>query len=479
MLRRRQNHRRDHRLFDFGDAAGVRQLRRAVDFVQLAIGRRHPVKHPRSRRHEVHVELALQALLDDLHVEQSQESAAEPESQRRRGLRLEKEGGVVQSQLFEGVAELGVLMAFHGIQPREHHRLQLLEPWKRDLRRPVGFGNGVADLRVANPLDIRHDEAHFARRKLPDGLGFRREDAHLLGFVILPLRHEPDLRSGFQGPVDNPHDNHDAAIGVVPRVEDQRLQRRLLVARRRRQPVDHRLQHIGDADAFFRAGQDGMRAVESDDLFDLPARFFGLRAGQVDLVNHRNDLEVVLNREIGVGQRLRFDALRRVDQQHGAFARRKRPGHFVGKVDMARRIDEVEDVGLPVSGRVVEAHRVRLDGNTAFTLEIHRIQHLRFHLARLERAGELEKTIGKRRFPVIDVGDDGEISDALGIHSIGFRLQTPGFGSRLLVQAGVRTVIVHGRSRSLKPGVRSLITSGRGECSVEGRPDRCIRRGGG
>ena len=37
----------------------------------LAVGRRHPVEHARRRRHQVHVELALEALLDDLHVQQA------------------------------------------------------------------------------------------------------------------------------------------------------------------------------------------------------------------------------------------------------------------------------------------------------------------------------------------------------------------------------------------------------------------------
>ena len=77
-------------------------------------------------------------------------------------------------------------------------------------------------------------------------------------------------------------------------------------------------------------------AVEADDVLDLAARLFGLGAGQIDLVDDRNDLEVVLDRQIGVGQRLRLDALRRVDQQQRAFARGQRPRDLVGKVDVAR-----------------------------------------------------------------------------------------------------------------------------------------------
>ena len=48
------------------------------------------------------------------------------------------------------------------------------------------------------------------------------------------------------------------------------------------------------------------------------AYFSGLRGRQVDLVEHRDDVEVVLQRQVEVGQGLRLDALRRVDEQHRA-----------------------------------------------------------------------------------------------------------------------------------------------------------------
>ena len=84
------------------------------------------------------------------------------------------------------------------------------------------------------------------------------------------------------------------------------------------------------------------RAVEADDLLDLPPRLLGLRARQIDLVDDRDDFEIVLDRQIRVRQRLRFDALRRIDQQQRAFARGKRPRDFVRKIDVPGRVDQVE-----------------------------------------------------------------------------------------------------------------------------------------
>ena len=63
------------------------------------------------RGHEqVEVELALEPLADDLHVQQAEEAAAEAEAERLRGLGLVEERAVVQLQPLERVAELRILV---------------------------------------------------------------------------------------------------------------------------------------------------------------------------------------------------------------------------------------------------------------------------------------------------------------------------------------------------------------------------------
>src|SRR5947207_2219951 len=80
-------------------------------------GRSHAVQHARRGRHQVHVEVALEPLLDGLHVQQAEEAAAEPEAERRRRVGLVEERGVVQPQLLERVAQLRILVPFDRIQP--------------------------------------------------------------------------------------------------------------------------------------------------------------------------------------------------------------------------------------------------------------------------------------------------------------------------------------------------------------------------
>ena len=193
MLRRRQDHRRDDRLLELGDAAGIRQLGRAVDLLHLAVGRRHPIQHARRRRHQVHVVLALEPLLHDLHVQQAEEAAAEAEAERGRRLRLVEERGVVQPQLLERLAQLGVLVALDRVEPGEHHRLQFLEAGERLRGGPWRLGDGVADLRVGHTLDVGDDEADFADAKLVDRDRLRREHAEAVHLVVLLRRHQADL----------------------------------------------------------------------------------------------------------------------------------------------------------------------------------------------------------------------------------------------------------------------------------------------
>ena len=84
-----------------------------------------PVDDVRRGRDQVEVELALEPLADDLQVQQAEEPAAEAEAERRRGLRLVDQRGVVELQLVERVAQVRVVVAVDRVQPGEHHRLRV------------------------------------------------------------------------------------------------------------------------------------------------------------------------------------------------------------------------------------------------------------------------------------------------------------------------------------------------------------------
>ena len=158
--------------------------------------------------------------------------------------------------------------------------------------------------------------------------------------------------------------------------------------------------------------------VEADHGFDLLANALRLGRRQIDLVDHRNDFQVVMQRQIGIGQRLRFHALRCVHHQQRAFAGLQAARNFVGKIHVAGRVDQVELVHVAVVGVVIEAHGVGLDGDAALALQVHGVEHLLHHFALRKRAGDLEQTVRQRGFAVVDMRNDREIPDEFGIHAV-------------------------------------------------------------
>ena len=56
----------------------------------------------------------------------------------------------------------------------------------------------------------------------------------------------------------------------------------------------------------------------------------------------------------------------------------------------------------------------------AFALDVHGIEHLFFHLARFQPARKLDQPVGERGFSVVDMRDDGKITEEKkGSFSIG------------------------------------------------------------
>ena len=75
-----------------------------------AVGQGELVAHPGHGHDDGQVELPLQALLDDLQVQQAQEAAAEAQAQGGGGVLLVDQGGVVQLVFFQGLGQVLVIV---------------------------------------------------------------------------------------------------------------------------------------------------------------------------------------------------------------------------------------------------------------------------------------------------------------------------------------------------------------------------------
>ena len=140
----------------------ARHLGRVVHLELLPGLREDAVGDVRSRHEQVEVELALESLAHDLHVQEAEEPAAEPEAERLRGLRLVEERGVVELQLLERVAKRRIVVRVGREQPREHGRLHVLVAGERLGGGLVLGRQRVADAQAADLLQARDDVADLA-----------------------------------------------------------------------------------------------------------------------------------------------------------------------------------------------------------------------------------------------------------------------------------------------------------------------------
>ena len=125
-------------------------------------------------------------------------------------------------------------------------------------------------------------------------------------------------------------------------------------------------------------------------MFNLFLDPFGLGTGQVYLVDHRDQIQIVVQRQIRIGQRLGFHALGCIDDQQCAFAGLQAASHFVRKVHMARRINQIELIHVAIFRFVAETDGMGFDGDAAFALQIHGVQHLLLHFTLAQVTAEFE-----------------------------------------------------------------------------------------
>ena len=140
-------------------------------------------------------------------------------------------------------------------------------------------------------------------------------------------------------------------------------------------------------------------------LLDLLGVALWLGSGKVDLVEGGDDLEVMVEGQVAVGQRLGLDALGGVDDQDHALAGGQRAAHLVVEVDVPGRVDEVDDGVAPF-----EAHALEFDGDAPLALEVHRIEVLGPHLPGVDGTAELEHSVGQRGLAMVHVSDDRSVA---------------------------------------------------------------------
>ena len=158
---------RDHRRLDEGllgalDHGRIGEQGRVVHQLDGAAAQRHPVLDRGRGEDDRKAELALDALLHDLEVQEAEEPAAEPVPERDRGVLLVDQRGVVQLELRDGFHQLLVVVGIDRVDRREHDGLHVPESRERRRARPLVVGDRVAHPGVGDRLDVREEVADLA-----------------------------------------------------------------------------------------------------------------------------------------------------------------------------------------------------------------------------------------------------------------------------------------------------------------------------
>ena len=156
----------------------------------------------------------------------------------------------------------------------------------------------------------------------------------------------------------------------------------------------------------------------ANDIGQLEGVFFRISRRQVDLIEHRNNLQFVLHRQVQVRQGLCFDALGGVDKQNSGLTSVQGAGDFIGEVDVARGVVHLQhDLFALVwagSRHPRQTHGLRLNGDAALALDVHVVEVLITHIALVDNFGQLQDTVRQGGFPVVNMRNDAEVAQALG-----------------------------------------------------------------
>ncbi|KAK1920113.1 hypothetical protein P3342_002409 [Pyrenophora teres f. teres] len=129
---------------------------------------------------------------------------------------------------------------------------------------------------------------------------------------------------------------------------------------------------------------------------------------EVDLVQHWHQRQSLGEGEVEVGHGLRLHALARIHQQQCATTAGVTARHLGPKVDVAGRVDKMQQVVLTLV-RVYHGACLRLDCDAALALHVQLVEELLLS-ARLDGACNLQQAVRQRRLAMVDVGDDAEVA---------------------------------------------------------------------
>ena len=166
VILRHNNGRINEWLFNMVDNSRIREEGRVIYHLNIAVSAEYLINNVRCSGNQAQIIFALQTLLDNVHVQQSQKAAAEAKAQRGRCFRLKYQRSIVQLQLFQSITQVIVIGILYRIQTAVYHRCSLAVTGQRFFGRIIGICYGIAYACILNVFDAGSKEAYLALLQL-------------------------------------------------------------------------------------------------------------------------------------------------------------------------------------------------------------------------------------------------------------------------------------------------------------------------
>ena len=133
------------------------------------------------------------------------------------------------------------------------------------------------------------------------------------------------------------------------------------------------------------------------------------RVFAIDFIDHDDRFHLVLKRLAQNETRLRLRSIVRVHHEQNAIHHLHDALDFAAKIRVTRRVDDVHAIAVPLESGVLGPN-----GDPFFALQIHRIHHsLLDLLIGAEGAGLAQELVDERGLAVVDVGNDGNVTNLI------------------------------------------------------------------
>ena len=119
--------------------------------------------------HQIQVILSFQPFLDDLQMEESQETAAEAKTKRHRRLRLKLKGSIIKLEFFQRIPQIRILCPVCRIHAAINHGVYFFVSWKGGVTRPLGICDRITHAGIPQILYTGRHIPHHSGGQLIAG----------------------------------------------------------------------------------------------------------------------------------------------------------------------------------------------------------------------------------------------------------------------------------------------------------------------